>query len=84
MRVLIADDEPVARKGLRALLAKESDVEIVGEATTGEETQALVQSTAPDVLFDSATILVEQTSAGAMVSRTVTVKLQVLVLWLAS
>lgn len=50
MRVLIADDEPVARKGLRALLAKESDVEIVGEAATGEETQALVQSAAPDVL----------------------------------
>lgn len=50
MRVLIADDEPVARKGLRALLARELDVEIVGEATTGDETQALVQSTAPDVL----------------------------------
>ena len=51
MRVLIADDEPVARKGLRALLAGEPDVTIVGEAATGEETEALLRSTDPDVLI---------------------------------
>ena len=51
MRVLIADDEPVARKGLRSLLASEPDVSIVGEATTGEETEALVRSTDADVLI---------------------------------
>jgi two-component system LytT family response regulator len=51
MRVLIADDEPVARKGLRALLAGEPDVVLVGEAASGDETQALLQSAAPDVLI---------------------------------
>lgn len=51
MRVLIADDEAVARKGLRALLAHEPDVTIVGEATSGEETEALLRSTTPDVLI---------------------------------
>src|SRR5262245_50971353 len=51
MRVLIADDEAVARKGLRALLVSEPDVSVVGEATTGEETDALLRSTPADVLI---------------------------------
>lgn len=51
MRVLIADDEAVARKGLRALLASEPDVAVVGEATSGDETEALLASTTPDVLI---------------------------------
>jgi two-component system LytT family response regulator len=51
VRVLIADDESVARKGLRALLAAEPDVAVVGEAATGEETEALLRSTEPDVLI---------------------------------
>lgn len=51
MRVLIADDEPVARKGLRALLAAEPDVTIVGEAATGEETESLLRSTEADVVI---------------------------------
>jgi two-component system LytT family response regulator len=51
VRVLIADDEAVARKGLRTLLAAEPDVTIVGEATTGEETEALVRETSADVLI---------------------------------
>ena len=51
MRVLIADDEAVARKGLRTLLAAEADVAIVGEAATGEETEQLLRSTEPDVLI---------------------------------
>lgn len=51
MRVLIADDEAIARKGLRALLSAEPDITIVGEATTGDETDALLASTKPDVLI---------------------------------
>ena len=51
MRVLIADDEAVARKGLRALLASEPDVSIVGEAATGEETEALLRAVDADVLI---------------------------------
>jgi len=51
VRVLIADDEAVARKGLRALLATEADLTIVGEAATGEETEALLRSVEADVLI---------------------------------
>ena len=51
MRVVLADDEAIARKGLRALLASEPDVAIVGEAATGEETEALLRSSDADVLI---------------------------------
>jgi two-component system LytT family response regulator len=50
MRVLIADDEAVARKGLRALLSAEPDVTIVGEASTGEETEQLLREHDVDLL----------------------------------
>jgi len=50
MRVLIADDEAVARRGLRAMLMREADIVIVGEAATGDETERLVRETSPDVL----------------------------------
>ena len=51
LRVLIADDHPVFRFGLRALLQAEPDMELVGEAGTGEE--AIVQAAAlrPDVVL---------------------------------
>jgi DNA-binding NarL/FixJ family response regulator len=37
IRVLIADDHPVVRDGLRAMLATQPDMEVIGEATTGTE-----------------------------------------------
>jgi two-component system, LytTR family, response regulator len=51
VRVLIADDEAVARKGLRSLLAAEADVTVVGEATTGAETERLLRESDVDVLI---------------------------------
>jgi two-component system LytT family response regulator len=51
VRVLIADDEPMARRGLRALLAAEPDVSVVGEASDGEETEALLRGADVDVLI---------------------------------
>ena len=51
MRVLIADDEEVSRNGLRALLAAEPDVTIVGEAATGEGTEELLRMHDVDVLI---------------------------------
>lgn len=51
MRVLIADDEPVARRGLRTLLAAEPDVVIAGEAGDGEETEQLLRTHDVDVLI---------------------------------
>ena len=51
MRVIIVDDEPLARDRLRSLLSKESDVEIVAECGDGREAVAAVQRENPDVLF---------------------------------
>jgi DNA-binding NarL/FixJ family response regulator len=50
LRVTIADDHPVFRDGLRALLSSLPDVEVVGEASTGEEAVTLAQHLYPDVV----------------------------------
>jgi two-component system LytT family response regulator len=51
MKALIVDDERLARLELRRLLADHPEVEIAGEARTGEEALALVRELAPDLLF---------------------------------
>src|SRR5260370_2337457 len=51
IRILIADDHPVFRYGLRALLSAEPTTEVVGEATTGEEAIAQALSLQPDVIL---------------------------------
>jgi DNA-binding NarL/FixJ family response regulator len=51
IRVLIADDQPLVRAGLRMLLSSVADVEVVAEATTGEEAVALAHDLAPDVVL---------------------------------
>jgi DNA-binding NarL/FixJ family response regulator len=51
MRVLIVDDHPVTRDGLRAALGTAADVEIVGEAASGEEAVEMVEASKPDVAF---------------------------------
>jgi len=48
--VLIADDHPLFRDGLRALLTSAPGVELVGEATTGEEAVSLAAELQPDVV----------------------------------
>ena len=50
-RVVVADDEPLARRVIRELLAIEADVTIVAEARTGLEAVQAVRSSAPDLLF---------------------------------
>lgn len=50
MRVLIADDHAVVRQGIRAVLESADDVEVVGEAATGDEAMQLVEELNPDVL----------------------------------
>jgi DNA-binding NarL/FixJ family response regulator len=50
LRVLIADDHPLFRSGLRALLGAVPDTTVVGEATTGEEAIALAAEFQPDVV----------------------------------
>lgn len=50
LRVVIADDHPVFRDGLRALLATESGIEVVGIAGSGGEAVKVVEATQPDLV----------------------------------
>lgn len=51
MKVLIVDDHPVTRDGLRSALSTSDEVEIVGEAASGEDAVRLVKELAPEVVF---------------------------------
>ncbi|MDP3768328.1 MAG: response regulator transcription factor [Dehalococcoidia bacterium] len=51
IRVLIADDHPVVREGLKRILGEQSDIAIVGEAATGDEVLGALRTTKPDVLL---------------------------------
>jgi DNA-binding NarL/FixJ family response regulator len=51
IRIVIADDHPVFRFGLRALLSAMPDTEVVGEVTSGEEVLTLADSVRPDVIL---------------------------------
>jgi DNA-binding NarL/FixJ family response regulator len=51
IRVLIADDHPVVRQGLRTFLGVQDDIEVVGEASGGAEAVARAESLAPDVIL---------------------------------
>jgi DNA-binding NarL/FixJ family response regulator len=51
LRVLIADDHPLFRKGLGGVLAAVTEIEVVGEAATGEEAIQLAAELQPDVIL---------------------------------
>ena len=51
VRVLIADDEPLARAGIRAILGTDPEIEIVGEAEDGEEAVAAAAALRPHVVL---------------------------------
>jgi DNA-binding NarL/FixJ family response regulator len=51
LKIILADDHQVVRKGLKALLSSETDLTIVGEAGDGLETVKLVEQLQPDVLI---------------------------------
>jgi len=51
IRILIADDHPVVRKGIRALLSTEPGLEVVGEATDGEQAVTKALTLKPDVIL---------------------------------
>lgn len=51
IRVLIVDDHPVVRQGLRYMLEQRPDIEVIGEGSDGEQAIALVTDLLPDVIL---------------------------------
>lgn len=68
IRIVIADDHPVVRAGLRDMLSSQPDFEIVGEASNGVEAVALVNQMQPDVvLMDLRMTLLDGAGATAQI-----------------
>lgn len=51
MRVLVVDDEPLARRGVTSRLSMHKDVELIGEAGDGESALAIIVNDSPDLVF---------------------------------
>jgi len=51
VRIVIADDHPIFRDGLRRLLEAEPDLKVLGEASDGAEAVTLVRQLKPDILL---------------------------------
>ena len=50
IRVILADDQPLVRAGLRMLIDQTPDIDVAGEAGTGTEAVQLARDTSPDVV----------------------------------
>ncbi|WUH92429.1 response regulator transcription factor [Streptomyces sp. NBC_00433] len=51
IRILLADDHPVVREGLRAMLHAEADLDVVGEAAGGPQAETLAAELLPDIVL---------------------------------
>ena len=56
IRILLADDHKITRQGLRSLLEKQQDMEVVGEAEDGRTTVSLVRELSPSVVIMDVTM----------------------------
>jgi DNA-binding NarL/FixJ family response regulator len=72
IKVILADDHTVVRQGLRALLASEGDIDIVGEAENGRQAIQLVKKLLPDVaVIDIAMPVLNGLEATRQITRSV-------------
>ena len=79
--VLIADDHTIVRQGLRALLATEPDIQIVGEATNGQQAVVLAHKLVPDiVLLDLSMPLLNGMDAIPRIQQCTTASTKILIL----
>ncbi|POX56529.1 DNA-binding response regulator [Streptomyces sp. Ru71] len=51
LRIVLVDDHAIVRHGLRSILERESDLEVVGEASTAAEADAVVERTRPEIVL---------------------------------
>lgn len=65
IRILLADDHPVVRAGLRAMFSGETDLEVIGEAATPESAVTLAAELAPAVVLMDLQFGTEQSGADA-------------------
>lgn len=65
IRIVLADDHPVVRTGLRAMLASDPDLEVVGEAATPDAAVALASDLSPDIVLMDLQFGTAQTGADA-------------------
>ena len=56
LKILLADDHAILRQGLRALLEKQEDMEVVGEAGDGREALELIRELVPDIVIMDVTM----------------------------
>ena len=56
IRVVLVDDHTVVRVGLKAVLSKASDIDVIGEAASGDEAIALAKRLEPDVMVMDVTM----------------------------
>jgi DNA-binding NarL/FixJ family response regulator len=71
IRVILVDDHPIVRSGIRSLLESASDIHVIGEAATGESAIKLIDETPADVLLlDMELPDIPGTQVAAQVTRT--------------
>ena len=62
IRLVIADDHPIVRQGLRFFLEQQSDMSVVGESSDGKETIEVVASTLPTVVLPLVYLMMKRLS----------------------
>lgn len=65
IRIVLADDHPVVRAGLRAMLSGDPDLDMIGEAATPDDAVALATDLTPDVVLMDLQFGTDQTGADA-------------------